>query len=401
MGSEMPDNTANIRDMTLPVGSYVSNQIYSDPLIFEIEQKRIFRKVWKLACCESEIPNKNDFRTFSVASVPILIIRSADDVVRAFVNACSHRGAKIVDVPRGNARQLECPFHRWTYDSFGRCTTIPRHEAFASAGVDKSKCGLAAVRCESIHGLVFVNLDSEATPLSEWLDGCIEDVFSDLFISSELEVFHFHEQIVRTNWKHWQETNMELYHEYLHVLNRRTSMSEPAYFKRKWRAYSGGHATLDPMVVDYSKMKGMQSREGHELPGLKPNEFRLLDIFPDVMLNCRATVLRIDTQIPISPTETLVQFRGLGVRGEPEDVRAARIRDHAEFWGPFGRNLPEDQFAAERQSETMKAGASPISLIAREEDLMTQDDFPIREYYRQWSSMTGLDFAHPAVGATP
>jgi hypothetical protein len=147
-------------------------------------------------------------------------------------------------------------------------------------------------------------------------------------------------------------------------------------------------------------MKGMKSRGGYELPGLQPNEFRLVDIFPDVMLNCRATVMRIDTQMPISPSETLVQFRGLGVKGEPADVRKARLRDHAEFWGPFGRNLPEDQFAAERQTETMKGEATPISLMAREEDNMTQDDFPIREYYREWSALTGLNPADPRPAAT-
>lgn len=335
----------------------------------------------------------------SVAGVPLFVARSPDGKLRAFVNSCSHRGAKIVDVPRGNARELECPFHRWTYNTYGECTTIPREEAFASAGIDKSKCGLPEVRCESLHGLVFVNLDQEAKPLVEWLGGCLE-IFDDLFGKAELEVFHFHEQVVKSNWKHWQETNMELYHEYLHVLNRQTSMREPAYFKRKWRGYSGGHATLDPLVVDYSKMKGMKSRGGYELPGLQPNEFRLVDIFPDVMLNCRATVMRIDTQMPISPSETLVQFRGLGVKGEPADVRKARLRDHAEFWGPFGRNLPEDQFAAERQTETMKGEATPISLMAREEDNMTQDDFPIREYYREWSALTGLNPADPRPAAT-
>jgi hypothetical protein len=140
-------------------------------------------------------------------------------------------------------------------------------------------------------------------------------------------------------------------------------------------------------------MPGMASRTDDTLPGFQPNEFRLLDIFPDMMINCRTSVVRIDTQIPLGPGKTLVQFRGLGVKGEPEEMRRRRILEHAQFWGPFGRNLPEDALAAERQRESM-GNASGFSLIAREEDGFTQDDFPLREFYRTWERYTGLNAAH-------
>lgn len=372
----------------LPKTHYVDNNIFCSQEIFDIEQQTIFSKVWKFVCCESEVAQINDFRTTTVAGIPLLIVRGPDLTIRALVNSCSHRGVKLVEETAGNARKFECLFHRWTYDAHGKCIDIPREEAYECVKIDKAQCGLKQVRCEIMRGLVFVNLDDNASPLEEYLAGCLS-VFDDVFDGADLEVFHFHEQILNTDWKHWQETNMELYHEFLHVLNRKTSMIDPGYFKRKWHAFPNGHMTVDPLIIQYEKMEGSVSREDHILPGLKPNEFRLLDIFPDVMLNCRASVLRIDTQIPLAPGKTLIQFRGLGVKGEPEEMRRRRIRDHAEFWGPFGRNLPEDGLAAERQTETM-GKASKYSLMAREENRLTQDDFPIREFYREWERHTGL-----------
>lgn len=376
----------------LPATHVVDNRVYCSQEVFDIEQRKLFSRVWKFVCCESEIPERLDFRTSTVARVPLLITRGADSVIRAFVNSCSHRGVKLVDEPAGNARRFECLFHRWTYDSLGRCIDIPREEAYRHVGIEKGQCGLKQVRCETIRGLVFVNLDEGAPSLEEYLCGCLS-VFDDLFEKAELEVFHYHEQIIDTDWKHWQETNMELYHEYLHVLNRKTGMTIPAYFTRKWHAFGNGHATVEPLIVQYERMPGMASRGDDALPGFQPNEFRLLDIFPDVMINCRTSVIRIDTQIPLGPGKTLVQFRGLGVKGEPEEIRRRRVLEHAQFWGPFGRNLPEDALAAERQRETM-GNASEFSLIAREEDCLTQDDFPLREFYRAWERYTGLNAAH-------
>lgn len=372
----------------LPKSHYIDNLIYCSQDVFEVEQKTIFSKVWKFVCCESEIAQPYDYRTVTVAGIPLIVSRGSDSTIRAMVNSCSHRGVKLVDQPSGSARRFECLFHHWTYDDKGACVYIPRQQGYESIRLDKAQCGLRQVRCEAMHGLVFVNLDEAASSLRDFLAGSLS-VYEDLFGSCELEVFHFHEQVVEANWKHWQETNMEIYHEYLHVLNRKTSMLHPEYFTRAWRPFPNGHMTLDPLIVQYKNMEGSASREEATLPGLRPNEFRLLDIFPDVMINCRASVIRIDTQIPIAPGKTLVQFRGLGVKGEPESVRQKRVRDHAQFWGPFGRNLPEDAIAAERQNETM-GRASRYSLIAREEKLLSQDDFPVREFYREWERYTGL-----------
>ena len=104
----------------------MSAAAYNDEDVFARERECILDKIWRLACHESELPEKYDFRTFDHVGQPLLMIRGGDRKIRSFVNVCSHRGAKLVNAMSGNARQIQCFYHHWTYDSAGNCIGIPR-----------------------------------------------------------------------------------------------------------------------------------------------------------------------------------------------------------------------------------------------------------------------------------
>jgi hypothetical protein len=70
-------------------------------------------------------------------------------------------------------------------------------------------------------------------------------------------------------------------------------------------------------------------------------------------------------------------------------MRAIRIRAHNQFWGPTGRNLPEDVLAVESQARAMQADEVRYSIIAREENLNPTDDANIRAYYQEWGRRMG------------
>ena len=55
--------------------------------------------------------------TCCAASGPeeVLLVRREDGGLSLLHNRCAHRGARIVAEPAGNARQLRCPYHAWTY----------------------------------------------------------------------------------------------------------------------------------------------------------------------------------------------------------------------------------------------------------------------------------------------
>jgi methanesulfonate monooxygenase large subunit len=374
----------------IPQADFVSNAVYTDPDIFREEMDKVKKCSWKLACHISEIPHKNDYRRVNHVGIPLVVSHAEDGRIRTFINACSHRAAVVVRELSGNAASWTCLFHQWNFDNTGRCTGIPRSEAYDSVGLRKEDLGLREVRTEVRLGMVFVNLDDTAPELDDYLGDALENlvpVMGDKDV--ELEVFHYSKAIVHANWKQWHETNMDAYHEYLHYVNRRVAMRGDGYHDRSWKIYAGGHATLSPMLQRYENVPGWQSRATKPLPGLQPDEFRTVKIFPDTNILCRATVMRIDTSTPLSPDQTLIEWRGLGIKNESAADRAMRVAHHNQFWGPFGRNLYEDAHAIERIAEANGSGGGRYSIIARHENQRTQDDILLRTYYQQWSRLMG------------
>lgn len=380
----------------LPHTHFVDNTVYTDESLFREEQTKIYGSVWKFVCHEGEIPDPNDFRTSQVAGQPLVIARGVDGKVRTFINSCSHRGTVVVTEPSGNAKFWTCVFHRWVYDNQGACIAIPRDEAYQHCAFDKSNVGLREVRTEVRLGLVFVNLDDNSEPLDEFLGDALTPL-ETVLSKQPLEPFHYHRCTMDSNWKLWQLTNIEPYHEFMHVINRKTQFSQKDVFKRKIDCLPNGHINVGSFKPDYSKGDDRSTDDVRmkPLPGLDPDEWIIVDLFPDVMINVRTTVVRIDTQIPLSPTKTLLEFRGLGIKDEPPEDRAMRIRHHNDYWGPFGRNLPEDNRGIELQMMAMNGNAIPYSIHAREEGGTGQDDVPVRAFFEEWGRLMGRDPANP------
>jgi phenylpropionate dioxygenase-like ring-hydroxylating dioxygenase large terminal subunit len=333
-----------------------------------------------------------------IAGKPIVIVRGADATVRAFFNSCPHRGAPLARAPAGNVTSFTCMFHHWTFDPQGACIAISKPEAYEHCALEAGDCDLRQVRTEVRHGLVFCNLDEDAGSFDAQYGAAFSPV-ADVIGQDPLEVFHYHRAVLPTNWKLWILTNTEVYHVFLHVVNRETSLKSPGWFERSATLFPGGHGAFAPVGIAYDKyQQGGREWSGRDLtlPGMKPNEFRVANYFPDLMINLRTSTLRLDSMTPLSAMEVMVEFRGLGVKGEPEDDRRQRINDHNKFWGPFGRNLPEDGIASVAQMRAMKNGASRYSIIARDaKGAPTMNDEPVRAYYREWSRMMGRPSHNP------
>ena len=368
----------------------VAGSVYTDPGVYADELIGIFGRTWRLACHESELPERYDYRCFEHAGQPLFCIRGADGVIRTFVNACSHRGARLLAEPAGNASKIVCFYHLWTYDSKGACTGIPRPGAYEAAGVSRAGLGLRELRTELRLGFVFVNLDDAAPPLGEFLGGALGQ-FETILGTQPLEVFHYSRSVLQCNWKAWHETNMDLYHEYMHVVLRKTQVKAMPMEDRRLLVFGNGHAGTGNLKAAYDGYEGFRGRGGDvpPLPGTGPADFRFSILFPASAILSRGTVIRVDTVTPISARETLLEMRGLGVRGEPPEHRAIRVQHHNQYWGPMGRNVPEDMYAAEECERAFRGGAARWQLIARQENSTGQDDAILREFYAEWGRRTG------------
>lgn len=383
----------------IPETHVVSGAVYTDPTIFADEKKRVFERCWHLACHESELANPFDFRTFDYVGTPLIAIRGRDGVIRTFMNVCSHRGAKIIHEPAGNAERLTCFYHLWSYDDRGACVDIPRPEAYQSAGLTKDDCGLFEIRTETNLGLVFINLDDQAPAVTEYIGEALAPFEASLG-SGELEVFHYNRSVLHANWKAWQETNLDLYHEWMHVLLRRTQMTAASMDSRVVKAFKNGHTMGGGLKAAYDKYKGMASRDSDmALPGLTPDDFFFVDLWPNAALLARGTAIRIDVVTPIDEKTMLVEWRGLGRKGDSPEVRRTRMKHHNQYWGPLGRNVPEDAFAAEACEAGFRNGAAVYQVLAREENGKGQDDGMMRTWYAEWARRMERSPADPLRSA--
>jgi methanesulfonate monooxygenase large subunit len=79
--------------------------------------------------------------------------------------------------------------------------------------------------------------------------------------------------------------------------------------------YQNSHNIIQQGVIHYDSY-GLGERSEGALPGMQPNGMVVMLLFPDVMLNIRATVMRIDTMTPLAPGKTLVEWRGVGLKSD-------------------------------------------------------------------------------------
>jgi phenylpropionate dioxygenase-like ring-hydroxylating dioxygenase large terminal subunit len=78
----------------------------------------IFLKCWNLIGRAEYLKNAGDYFTASLVGVSLIIIRGEDGSIRAFINSCRHRGAKLLE-GTGNCKAIRCPYHSWLYSTAG------------------------------------------------------------------------------------------------------------------------------------------------------------------------------------------------------------------------------------------------------------------------------------------
>ena len=163
------------------------------------------------------LPQPGDFLTHDYAGVPILLVRQEDRTLRAFLNVCRHRGARLAEGRGAAARDFSCPYHGWCYALDGALLTRPDELSFVE--IDKASRGLRPLPLVEKYGIVWVSPKPETGfDIAPLLAGLERDL-----AAYHLESYHHYETRVlqrRINWKVAVDTFLELYH--LSVLHPRT-----------------------------------------------------------------------------------------------------------------------------------------------------------------------------------
>jgi phenylpropionate dioxygenase-like ring-hydroxylating dioxygenase large terminal subunit len=86
------------------------------------------------------LPGAGDYMTHDYAGVPMLLVRHKDGDLRAFLNVCRHRGARVADGSGHGVKRFLCPYHAWAYATDGRLIARPDERSFAE--IDSASCSL-------------------------------------------------------------------------------------------------------------------------------------------------------------------------------------------------------------------------------------------------------------------
>lgn len=141
--------------------------------------------------------------------IPVILTRLKSGEVRLFINACRHRGARVIEDGKGRQPRMTCIYHAWTYGLDGSLLALPENRIFGD--VDKSCYGLTQLAVEERHGIIWGIL-TPGKPLD--LDAHLGPEMSDLLAKSRLDRFQVVNQIAlpAANWKLTLEGYFETYH---------------------------------------------------------------------------------------------------------------------------------------------------------------------------------------------
>ena len=187
----------------------IPKQRYYDPEFYALENEMFWPRVWQMACRLEEIPKPGDFVEYEILDQSVIVVRVDGQSVRAYHNACRHRGVKLVE-GSGSRRTFVCPFHGWCWNAEGRNSFVARPEVFAAENLCPEDLDLASVRCEVWGGCAWINLDDHAPALRE----CQEPFASiyDAWNVDSLRTEWWQSCRLPVNWKLAMAAFMEGYH---------------------------------------------------------------------------------------------------------------------------------------------------------------------------------------------
>lgn len=187
--------------------SYYTSR-YFDQAFFQKEVDHVWPRIWQWAAREEEIPNVGDHVVFDVAGYSFLIVRSANNDIKAFYNSCLHRGRQLVECDGADAKMFRCPFHGMAWNVDGSLKINPF--AWDAPQWEDSDHSLPEVRVSTWGGFIFINMDHNAPPLEEVL-GPIPEHFARYDLEDRYKAVHVSKKI-RANWKATTEAFMETHH---------------------------------------------------------------------------------------------------------------------------------------------------------------------------------------------
>ena len=285
-------------------------QYYTDPAIFAAEQEKVFESMWFCVARAGELARPGQFQTFEVGRESVLVSRGRDGAVRAFLNVCRHRGARLCTEAAGEVkRAFQCPYHAWTYGLDGKLVAAPNLTKMPD--IDRVEYGLVNVHVREWLGYVWVNLADEPTSFEDdVVAACTGRLGTPEAIErygiEGLEVGRRITYDVRANWKLIIENFMECYH--CATIHPELTEVLPEFADGYAAQYYVGHGASFAEGVEGFTIDGSAGLE--KIPGVAEDQDRryyAITVKPQVFINLVPDHVIFHRMHPLAPDRTVIE----------------------------------------------------------------------------------------------
>lgn len=253
-------------------------EYYHSKDIYRAEKQSIFFRSWVLVAHQEECREAGTQLARKIVDIPVLLWRTAEGV-KAFMNICRHRGSPLVF--EGETRKgtmLSCRYHGWRYDEKGTLISV------TDFGSSCPKLQLQELFVQEIHGLIFIAIEKPQYALEQ----CFTGVWK--YLEKRQASQSFYKQLshrLQCNWKVYAENYLEGYHiPYVHPeLAKEIRMS-----------------SYQVQVNNLEISHHVEAKDGARSEGY------WAFLYPNLAINVYATGVNIERILPISETETEIQY---------------------------------------------------------------------------------------------
>ena len=324
----------------------LGEEVWKEPVENYTSQKRfdeeisLLRRLPVAFAPSTALPDKGSYIARPVAGVPIIVVRDKSKKLRAFRNACRHRGKTLVE-GEGKTSVFRCRYHGWAYGIDGSLQHIPHEAGFPD--LDKGCHGLTPIHeVTEQGGLVYVCIED---PIDQGALGNMPQLIKD-----DQQIFDYTVSSQAFNWKLNIEATMEGYH------------IKPTHQET---FYPYGYDNLNVVetfgrnsriTFPFRRIEDLRST-AEEKRDIAGKVTYVYSVFPNCNVAYLSNHISVQISEPISPTETQYFWYRLGkVSGLETEKDIERMKKDARFVSEIG--LDEDFEVIAGIQEGLKSGGN-------------------------------------------
>jgi glycine betaine catabolism A len=285
-------------------------RLYTDPEVFAQEQARIFESMWFAVARGADLAAPGSYLTKQVGTENVIVIRGRDGGLRAFLNVCRHRGARLCDSGAGQLRRnLQCSYHAWTYGLDGALIAAPNLTKMQD--IDRSEYGLIAVQLREWLGYAWVCLADDPPSFEHDVIGAATERLggADVIGGWQMDQLAVGRRItydVRANWKLIIENFMECYH--CATIHPELTEMLPEFVEGNAAQMFVGHGALfapDARGFTVDRGEGLEA-----IPGVDADHDRryyAITVKPQVFINLVPDHVIFHRMYPLAADRTVVE----------------------------------------------------------------------------------------------